>query len=80
MTLETTIVRLELLENAHVDMQGNVDDVHDGMEDIQQSTHARFDAMDMHVAEIVKMVTQLLTIAISQGDEGSPPFGDFVLA
>ena len=40
-TLETAIMRLELVENAQSDMQGNVDTVRDSLEDVQMTTHAR---------------------------------------
>ena len=74
-TLETTIMRLELLENAHADMQGNVDTVRDGLADLQMTTHARLDDMDAHVTEVVKTVTQL-PIAKGNDEEGSPVWGD----
>ena len=75
--LETTIMRLELLENAHVDMQGTMDIVREGLTDLQMTTHARLEDMDAHVTEVVKTVTQL-PIVRGNEEEGSPIWGDSV--
>ena len=73
--LETTIMRLELLANAHADMQGTVDTVREGLTDLQMTTHARLEDMDAHVTEVVKTVTQLPT-AKGNEEERSPVWGD----
>ena len=75
--LETTIMRLALLENAHPDMQGTVDTMHEGLTDLQMTTHARLEDMDAHVTEVVKTVTQLPT-AKGNEEEGSPVWGGSV--
>ena len=71
-------MHLELLENAHANMQFNVYTVCDSLEDVQMITHARLDAMNAHVTAVVKTIVQLPTSAKGNDEEGSLVWGDSV--